>query len=80
MHPVERRSSSRVDWLVRERWIVEESLTALRASARKLLRARASLDRIRAIALALRATLKIKEELESRLAECHCTVGFVYPL
>lgn len=79
MHPVEKRSS-RVDWLVRERWIAEESLTALRATARQLLRARASLDRIRAIALALRATLKIKEELEAGLAECHCTVEFVYPL
>ena len=80
MNPGEKRSTGRVDWLVRERWTVEESLTALRASARKLLRARASLDRIRAIALALRATLKVKDELEERLAESHCTVQFVYPL
>ena len=80
MNPTEKRSTSRVDWLVHERWIVEESLTVLRASARKLLRAHAGLDRIRAIALALRANLKIKAELEKRLAESHCTVQFVYPL
>lgn len=79
MNPVEKRSS-RVDWLVRERWTVEESLIIFRSSARKLLRAHASLDRIRAIALALRATLKIKDDLEKRLAELHCTVQFVYPL
>jgi len=80
MNPAEKRSTSRVDWLIRERWHVEESLTTLRASARKLLRARAGLDRIRAIALALRANLKIKDELEKRLADSHCTVQFVYPL
>jgi hypothetical protein len=73
-------NSSRVDWLVRERWIVEESLTTLKASARGLLRARASLDRIRAVALSLRAALKIKDELEKQLVESHCTVEFVYPL
>ncbi len=71
---------SRVDWLVHERWIVEESLTNLRADARKLLRSRASLDRVRAVALELRTALKIKDELEKQLAESHCTVQFVYPL
>jgi hypothetical protein len=80
MNPVQNRIGSRVDCLVRERWIVEESLTTLRAAARKLLRAHAGLDRVRAIALALRATLKVKDELERRLAESHCTVEFVYPL
>jgi hypothetical protein len=74
------KNDSRVDWLVRERWIVEESLTALRAAARRLLRAHASLDRVRAIALALRTALKTKDELERQLAESHCTVQFVYPL
>jgi hypothetical protein len=73
-------NSSRVDWLVRERWIVEESLTALRARARRLLRAHAGLDRIRAIALDLRTALKIKKELERQLAESHCTVQLIYPL
>jgi hypothetical protein len=79
MNPAEKHGS-RVDRLVRERWIVEETLTHLKAAARKLLRARASLDRIRATVLALRATLKIKDELEKQLAESHCTVQFVYPL
>ena len=79
MNPAEKHGS-RVDWLVRERWIVEESLTSLRAAARNLLRARASLDRVRANALALRETLKIKYELEKQLAESHCTVQFIYPL
>jgi hypothetical protein len=74
------RSISRLDCLVRERWNVEESLTILKASARKLVRAHAGLDRIRAIALALRANLKIKDELEKQLAQSHCTVQFVYPL
>jgi len=80
MNPAEERSASRVDWLVRERWTVEESLTILRASARKLLRTHAGLNRVRAVALALRTNLKIKDELEKRLAESHCTVQFVYPL
>jgi hypothetical protein len=79
MNPAEKHGS-RVDWLVRERWIVEESLTTLKAAARKLLRAHAGLDRIRAIALALRTNLKIKHQLEKQLAESHCTVEFVYPL
>ena len=79
MNPAE-KYGTRVDCLVRERWIVEETLTHLKAAARKLLRAHASLDRIRATALALRATLKIKDELETQLAESHCTVQFVYPL
>jgi len=79
MNPLE-KYSSRIDRLVCERWNVEESLTTLRATARKVLRAHAGLDRIRAIALALRAALKIKNELEMQLAESHCTVEFVYPL
>jgi hypothetical protein len=79
MNPAEKHGS-RVDRLVRERWIVEETLTHLKAAARKMLRAHASLDRIRATALALRATLKIKGELEKQLTESHCTVQFVYPL
>jgi hypothetical protein len=79
MNPAEKHGS-RVDRLVRQRWIVEETLTHLKAAARKLLRARASLDRMRATVLALRATLKIKDELEKQLAESHCTVQFVYPL
>ncbi|PYU18990.1 MAG: hypothetical protein DMG32_25275 [Acidobacteria bacterium] len=79
MNPAEKHGS-RVDWLVRERWIVEESLTSLKAAARKLLCAHAGLDRIRAIALALRTNLKIKDQLEKQLAESHCTVEFVYPL
>jgi len=79
MNPAQ-RSISRIDCLVRERWNVEESLTILKAAARKLVRTHAGLDRIRAIALALRANLKIKVELEKQLAESHCTVQFVYPL
>ena len=75
-----RKSSTRIDSLVRERWMVEESLTTLRASARKLLRTHASLDRIRTIALAFRTTLRIKDELEKQLADSHCTVRFVDPL
>lgn len=74
------RPSSRIDCLVRERWIVEESLTTLKAAARKLVRTHDGLDRIRAIALALRTNLKIKDELEKQLTESHCTVEFVYPL
>ncbi len=72
--------SSRVDLLVRERWIVEESLNTLKAAARKSLRSHASLDRIRGIVLALRAALKMKHELERQLVESHCTVEFIYPL
>ena len=79
MNPAE-RNRSRIDCLVRERWMIEESLTTLRATARELLRARAGLDRLRAIALALRTALKIKDELEKQLAESHCIVEFVYPL
>ena len=74
------RPSSRIDCLVRERWIVEESLTTLKAAARKLVRTHAGLDRIRAVALALRTNLKLKDELEKQLTESHCTVEFVYPL
>ena len=74
------RSASRLDCLVRERWSVEESLTTLKAAARKLVRTHAGLDRIRAVALALRTNLKLKDELEKQLAESHCTVEFVYPL
>lgn len=72
--------SSRIDCLVRERWIVEESLTTLKAASRKLLRDHASLDRVRAVALALRTNLRLKDELEKQLTESHCTVEFVYPL
>jgi hypothetical protein len=83
MNPAQKNSSrpvSKIDCLVRERWNVEESLTTLKAVARKLVRTHAGLDRIRAIALALRANLKIKDELEKQLAQSHCTVQFVYPL
>jgi hypothetical protein len=83
MNPAQKNSSrpfSRLDCLVRERWNVEESLTTLKAAARKLVRTHAGLDRLRAIALALRTNLKIKNELEKQLAESHCTVQFVYPL
>jgi len=86
MDPTERisgapsRPSSRLDCLVRERWNVEESLTTLKAAARKLVRTHAGLDRIRAVALALRTNLKIKDELEKQLAQSHCTVQFMHPL
>jgi hypothetical protein len=83
MNPAQKNSSwpiSRLDCLVRERWNVEESLTTLRAVARKLVRTHAGLDRIRAIALALGTNLKVKDELEKQLAQSHCTVQFVYPL
>jgi len=87
MNPAQKNSSrpisrpiSKLDCLVRERWNVEESLTTLKAVARKLVRTHAGLDRIRAIALALRANLKIKDELEKQLTQSHCTVQFVYPL
>jgi hypothetical protein len=83
MNPAQKNSSrpvSKIDCLVRERWNVEESLTTLKAAARKLVRAHTGLDRIRAIALALRTNLKIKFELDKQLAESHCTVQFVYPL
>lgn len=73
------KHGSRVDLLVRERWVVEEALAHLRIAARKSLRAHDSPDRIRAIALTLRATLKIKDELEKQLAESHCTVQVVSP-
>lgn len=79
MNPAE-KNSRRIDWLVRERWTVEETLTTLKAAARQLLRARASLDRIRAVTIELRTTLKLKDELERQLTESHCTVQFVYPL
>jgi len=83
MNPAQKNSSrpiSRLDCLVRERWNVEESLTTLKAAARKLVRTHAGLDRIRAITLALRTNLKIKDELEKQLALSHCTVQFVYSL
>ncbi len=83
MNPAQKKSSrpiSRLDCLVRERWNVEESLTTLKAVARKLVRTHSGLDRIRAVALALRTNLKIKEELEKQLAQSRCTVQFVYPL
>ena len=87
MNPAERSSSrlisrpfNRIDCLVRERWNVEEALTTLKAAARKLVRTHAGLDRIHAVALALRTNLEIKFELDKQLAESHCTVQFVYPL
>ena len=83
MNPAQKNSCrpiSRLDCLVRERWNVEESLTTLKAAARKLVRTHAGLDRIRAIALALRTNLRIKDELEKQLALSHCTVRFVYSL
>ena len=83
MNPAEKNISrpiSRLDCLVRQRWNVEESLTTLKAAARKLVRTHAGLDRIHAIALALRTNLKTKLELDKQLAESHCTVQFVYPL
>jgi hypothetical protein len=45
-----------------------------------LVRTHAGLDRIHAVALALRTNLEIKFELDKQLAESHCTVQFVYPL
>ena len=78
MHPAER--TDRIDRLVRERWNVEETLTALKTAARQLLCARASRYRISELTIQLRAALKIKDELDRQLAESHCTVQFVYPL
>jgi len=75
-----RKSISRLDCLVLERWTVDQSLTTLRAAARQSLRTRAGLDRIRAVAAQLRDALHMKNELERQLVEVHCTVPFVYPL
>jgi hypothetical protein len=74
------RKESHIDRLVRERWNLEEALTILKAACRKLLRSRASLDRIRAVAAELRGTLQIKAELEKQLTEARCTVEFFYAL
>ena len=74
------RKESHIDQLVRERWNLEETLTILKAACRKLLRSRASLDRIRAVAAELRGTLQIKAELEKQLTEEHCTVQFICAL
>jgi hypothetical protein len=74
------RKESHIDRLVRERWNLEETLTILKAACRKLLRSRASLDRIRAVAAELRGTLQIKAQLEKQLTEAHCTVQFFYAL
>lgn len=74
------QKSNRVERLVRERWNIEETLTALKTAARQLLRARASLDRISELAIQLRAASRIKDELDRQLAKSHCTVQFVYPL
>ena len=73
-------NSDRLDRLVREHWSVEETLTILKAAVRQLLRAHASFDNMRVITRQFRASVKIKTELEKRLAESHCTVQFVYPL
>lgn len=78
MYPAEK--NDRIHRLVRERWNIEETLTALKTAARQLLRARASLYRISELAIQLRAALRIKDELDRQLAESHCTVQFVYPL
>jgi hypothetical protein len=72
--------NSRIDRLVRERWSVEETLTILKAAVRQLLREHASFDRMRIIARQLQLAIRIKAELEKKLAESHCTVQFVYPL
>jgi hypothetical protein len=72
--------NNRIDRLVRERWAVEETLTALKAAVRRLLREHASFDRMSVIGRQLRAATKVKGELEKQLAESHCTVRFVYPL
>lgn len=72
--------SNRIDRLVRERWHIEVRLTVLKAAARQLLHARASLDRISELAIRLRAALRTKDELDRQLAESHCIVQFVYPL
>jgi hypothetical protein len=72
--------NNRLDRLVRERWAVEKSLTALRATVRQMLRDRAGFDRLSVIARELRAAIKIKRALEKQLTESHCTVQFVYPL
>jgi hypothetical protein len=74
------QNNNRIDRLVRERWIVEETLTVLKAAVRQLLRDHSSFDRMRVISGQLRAAIKIKRELEKQLAESHCTVQFVYPL
>jgi hypothetical protein len=78
MNQIER--NSHIDWLVRERWTVEEKLTTLKAAVRQLLRNHASFGRMRVIARQLQAAIKIKDELERQLTESHCTVQFVYPL
>jgi hypothetical protein len=78
VYPAEK--NDRIHRLVRERWNIEETLTALKTAARQLLRARASLYRISELAIQLRAALRIKDELDRQLAESHCTVQFVYPL
>jgi len=59
---------------------VEETLTTLKAAVRKLLRDRASFDRMLVIAHQLQVAIKIKGELEKQLTECHCSIQFVYPL
>ena len=78
MYPAEK--NNRVDRLVQERWHIEERLTVLKAAARKLLRAHASLHRITELAIQLRAALRIKDELDRQLAESHRHIQFVYSL
>lgn len=73
-------NNKRIDRLVRERWMVEERLTKLKAAVRQLLRDHAGFDRIRVIARELRSAIKIKHELEKQLTESRCTVQFIYPL
>lgn len=78
MYPAEK--TDRIHRLVRQRWNIEETVTALKTAARQLLRARANLDRISEVAVRLRSALRMKDELDRQLAESHCTVQFVYPL
>jgi hypothetical protein len=72
--------NNRIDRLVRERWAIEGTLTALEAAVRRLLSDHASFDRVNVIARQVRSAIEIKRELEKQLAESHCTVKFLYPL
>jgi hypothetical protein len=76
----QKEENSRIEQLVRERRAVEETLTALQAAVRQLLRDRASFERVSVIGRQLRTATKIKRELEKQLAESHCTVRLVCPL
>ncbi|HZP33713.1 MAG TPA: hypothetical protein VFB23_10175 [Candidatus Acidoferrales bacterium] len=71
--------NNRVDRLVRQRCAVEQTLTALKAAVRQLLRDHAGFDRVSVIARQIRTAIKVKRELEKQLAQSHSTVRFVYP-